>query len=92
LSPEEVRKVWKVDDALAGRLTAGKGRNGPGDEIYHLELTGKRMYQLQQYLEEKARNNPDFFDLRMAVLFLEELKKAKPVSELEQPLWPGAGA
>jgi len=84
--------VWKVEDALAGRLTAGKGRNGPGDEIYHLELTGKRLFQLQQYLEEHAKNNPDFFDLRMAVMFLEDLKKAKPVSELEEPLRPGAGA
>ncbi len=67
--------VWKVEDAMEGRLTLGKARDGRTDEEYLLRISGKRLFQLQKFLEEAAAKPADFFDGRMAVMLWEEIRR-----------------
>lgn len=68
--------MWWIDDALEGRLSVGKARDGSGPEEYILRISRKRVYQLQQFLEEEAEKGGDYFRVRMLVLLAEELRNA----------------
>ncbi len=67
--------VWMVEDAMEGRLTCGKSRGGPKDEEYLLKISGKRLFQLQKLLEERAAAPANFFEARMAVMLWEEIRR-----------------
>jgi len=67
--------MWMVEDALEGRLAQGKGRGAHAGEEYVVKLSGKRMFQLQKFLEEAAEEGGNFFRARMAVLLWEELRR-----------------
>ena len=67
--------MWMVDDALEGRVTVGKTRSGGGEEEYILKISGKRLFQLQKFLEEAGEHPTNFFHARMAVLLWEELRR-----------------
>jgi hypothetical protein len=67
--------MWMVEDALEGRLTVGRDRGAHAGEEYVVRLSGKRMYQLQKFLEEAAAEGGNFFRARMAVMLWEELRR-----------------
>ena len=67
--------MWMVEDALEGRVTVGKGHGVHAGEEYLVKLSGKRMYQLQKFLEEAAAEGGNFFRARMAVTLWEELRR-----------------
>jgi hypothetical protein len=68
--------MWQVEDALEGRLSVGKSRNGSGNEECTLRMSGKRLYQLQKFLEEEAEKGGVYFRVRMCVVLAEELREA----------------
>jgi hypothetical protein len=45
--------MWMVEEALPGRLTAGKSHQGETAQRLTLEMDGRKVYQLQKYLEEQ---------------------------------------
>jgi len=67
--------MWMVEDALEGRLTVGKDHGAHAGEEYLVKISGKRMYQLQKFLEEAAEQGGNFFKARMAVMLWEELRR-----------------
>jgi len=67
--------MWMVEDALEGRLTVGKDHGAHAGEEYMVRLSGKRMFQLQKFLEEAAEQGGNFFKARMAVMLWEELRR-----------------
>jgi len=69
--------MWKVEDALEGRLTIGKSRGGPKNEEYLLRISGKRLWQLQKFLEETAQKGGPWFDVRMVVMLAEAVRLGK---------------
>lgn len=73
--------MWKVEDALPGRLSMGKGHNGGLEKQLILELDGKRVYQLQKYLEEQIGKGGEFFTIRLLVLLHEELRQAVALAQ-----------
>jgi hypothetical protein len=68
--------MWMVEDAQAGRLYQGKSHQGPPDEMMTLEISGRRVYQLQKYLEEKVSRGGEFVEMRILVMLHEELGAA----------------
>ena len=67
--------MWMVEDALEGRLTVGKGHGEHAGEEYLVKLSGKRMFQLQKFLEEAVAEGGNCFKQRMAVPLWEELRR-----------------
>jgi hypothetical protein len=68
--------MWKIEDAQAGRIPTGKSRQGESEGTMFLEMDGRKVYQLQKYLEEQVEKGGDFFGVRMVVLLHEELRQA----------------
>jgi len=68
--------MWKVEEALPGRMSQGKGHQGPADERIDLKISGRRVYQMQKYFEERIEKGGEFFEVRMLVLLHEELRAA----------------
>lgn len=68
--------MWMVEDAQQGRIS--KGRSGSGDLPDRVTLTfaGKRVYQLQKFLEEEIAKGGDLFRVRWLVLACEDLREA----------------
>ena len=65
---------WMVQEALEGRITAGKSHKGDVAEQVSLTLQGKTVYQLQQFLEDEIKHGGDFFRVRWLVLLHEEIR------------------
>jgi hypothetical protein len=68
--------MWMVEEALPGRLTAGKSHQGKESGRLNLKLDGRRVYQLQKYLETQIEKEGQFFEIRELVLLHEDLRKA----------------
>ncbi len=68
--------MWKIEDAQAGRIPVGKSHQGESEGTMYLEMDGRRVYQLQKYLEEQVEHGGEFFNVRMVVLLHEELRQA----------------
>ena len=67
--------MWMLEDALEGRMTVVKDHGAHAGEEYLVKISGKRMYQLQKFLEEAAEQGGNFFRARMAVMLWEELRR-----------------
>ena len=80
-----------TSEALAGRVTIGRARNGSGHEDLTLRLKRQTVYELQQYLEERTEKSDNRFEIRELVLWNEELKQAVVEYEAGEPLQGGAG-
>ena len=68
--------MWMVEEALPGRLSKDNSHHGPPDETLRLYISGRRVYQLQKYLEERAAKGGEFFEVRMLVMMHESLREA----------------
>jgi len=68
--------MWMYEDGLAGRIAAGKSHHGATNENISLILSGKRVYQLQKFLEEEVGKGGDYFRVRWLVLMAEEIRLA----------------
>jgi hypothetical protein len=66
--------MWKVEDALAGRLSVGQAEGQSGDSLVTITLPRRRAYQLQKLLEELAEKSTAYFDVRMAVVLAETVR------------------
>jgi len=83
--------MWMVEDALEGRVTVGKGHGAHAGEEYLVKISGKRMYQLQKFLEEAAAEGGNFFRARMAVTLWEELRRGILIQSNGGPPLAGDG-
>lgn len=68
---------FMVQEALKGRISQGKSHKGDIPEVVNLQLQGKTLYQLQNFLEAEIGQGGDYFRVRWLVLLLEELHGAK---------------
>ena len=68
--------MWMVKDALEVRIAQGKSHTGALPERVTLTLDGKRVYQLQKFLEEEMTKGGDHFRIRWLVLMAEDLRLA----------------
>jgi hypothetical protein len=80
-----------VEDALEGRLALGKGHGAHTGEEYLVRLSGKRMHQLQKFLEEAAEEGGNFFKARMAVTLWEALRQGVITRGVGEPPPEGRG-
>jgi hypothetical protein len=68
---------WMINEALPGRICQGKSHAGDIPEVITLTLNGRRLYQLQKFLENEAcQAAGDYFRVRWVVLMAEELRRA----------------
>ena len=68
--------MWQPEDALEGRLCAGRSHGGRQDLFLELRLSERSVYQLQRVLEETAIKSENPFEVRGCVLLGEELRLA----------------
>jgi hypothetical protein len=68
--------MWMAEDALQGRIPAGKSHSGDVSGAVTLSLKGKRVYQLQKFLEEEATKGGDYFRVRWLILMSEDVRTA----------------
>ena len=68
--------MWMAEDALEGRISSGKSHKGSVDDDLLLVLPGKRVYQLQKFLETEAANGGDYFRVRWLILMAEDVRLA----------------
>ena len=66
--------MWMVEDAIEGRTTLGKSRNGECNPEVLIRLTGKQHYQLQKFLQGASSNEENAYKVRMAVLLWEAVR------------------
>lgn len=66
--------MWMVEDALEGRTTIGRSRDGRENPEVLLRLSGKQHYQLEKFLQEAAEEKGNYFRTRMAVLLAEAVR------------------
>jgi hypothetical protein len=67
---------WMAEDALTGRIHVGKSHKGDVAGELNLHLDGKRVYQLQKFLEEEAAKGGDYFRVRWLILMSEDVRTA----------------
>lgn len=65
-----------AEDALEGRITVGKSHHGSVAGEINLSLIGRRVYELQKFLEQEIEKGGDYFRVRWLVLTEEEIKTA----------------
>lgn len=58
---------WMIDEAMEGRPTAGKSHDGSGNPDVLIHLTGKRHFQLEQFLRQASCNEKNPCKVHMAV-------------------------
>ena len=70
-------EIFEQDEVLTGygRLTLGKGRNGPDGNLT-LTLAARRVFQLQKLLECLAAREGSYSEKRALILILEDLRLA----------------
>jgi hypothetical protein len=73
--------MWMVEEAMPGRLTAGKSHHGETAERLNLEMDGRTVYHLQKYLEQQIEKAGAFFEIRELVLLSEDLRRAVAVAQ-----------
>lgn len=79
--------MWMVDDCSDGRISQGRSHSGNVADEVVLKLKGKRLYQLQKFLEEEIVKGGDFFRVRWMVVMSEELRQAiSEFNNCETPL------
>jgi hypothetical protein len=66
--------MWKVEDALEGRISVGRSVGLSGERLVTITMPRKRAYQLQKLLEELAERSNAYFDVRMAVVLAETVR------------------
>ena len=69
--------IFEQDELVTGcgRLTVGKGRNGPNGNLT-LTLAARRVFQLQKLLESLAASEGTYAEKRALILILEDLRLA----------------
>jgi hypothetical protein len=76
-----IQQRWEIptfmlEEALPGRIFAGKCKQGDIPEDVHLVLPGKRVYELQQYLQAQVTLSCNYFVTRWLVVITEEIRAA----------------
>lgn len=72
--------MWMIEDCQRGRISQGKSHQGNVPETVTLQISGKRLYQLQHFLEEEIAKGGDYFRVRWLVMASEDLRNG--VSQL----------
>jgi hypothetical protein len=65
-----------VKDAMEGRISRGKSKDGDAPDVITLTVSGKFAYEMQQFFEAEASKGGDFFKVRWMVLLAEQLRQA----------------
>jgi len=74
-----------IDQDLEGRVSATRCRDGDVRDHYHLDLSGRDVFQMQRLLEETAVEKQNYFAVREAVLLAENLREAVKQARQQGP-------
>jgi hypothetical protein len=65
-----------LNDAMKGRISAGKSKKGDAPDQITITITGEWAYALQNFLESEVSKGGDFPRVRWLVLIAETLRAA----------------
>jgi hypothetical protein len=79
--PEKVAHTVPIEEymlnqALSGRIYAGRDKKGDAPETITLTITGRFAYEMQQFLQTEACKGGDYPRVRFLVMLSEQLANA----------------
>lgn len=65
---------FMIEDVKPGRVCQGKSRHGDAPDVVHLKMSGRRIYQLQQFIEDAVPKGGEFSQVKGLCFLYQELE------------------
>ena len=67
---------YMLDELLEGRISTGKSKRGDAPDVVNLQIAGRRLYQMQRFLEEEIQKGGELARVIWLVAIHKELRQA----------------